>query len=305
MNNHTSSYSKGISLLLHNRPLFFDSIIKRYFKWLPDRMYLSIRYRCNMGHWINWNNPKAFSEKLQWLKLNNYKPEHTVMVDKFAVKEYVAGLIGEEHIIPTLYVWNNPDEINWDLLPMRFVLKTTHGGGGGGIVICKDKSSFNRELAVGKLKESLSNDIYSSLREAPYKAVPRRIIAENYLEDDSGELKDYKFFCFNGNVKFFKIDFGRFIEHHANYYSTDGVLLDYGEVGLEPDPNYSLHIPENLPEMITIAEKIAIGHPFIRVDLYNVKGKIYFGEMTFFPGSGLIPWVPSTADLEIGSFLRL
>lgn len=304
-----ASIKKGIHYLFHDRVHFFDSLVKNYLRWLPDKWYLSLRYRCCMGHWIDWKHPKTFTEKLQWLKLYNRKPEYTKMVDKYAVKDYVSGIIGPEYIIPTIGVWNKPEDIDWDSLPNQFVLKTTHGGGGGGVVICKDKETFNKDEAIVKLNHSLKADIYRGLREWPYKDVPKRIIAEKFMTlGQSGgteSLLDYKFFCFNGNVKLFKVDFGRFVEHHANYYSPEGNLLLFGEEKLEPDFNYPIKLPSNLDEMISIAERISQGEPFLRVDLYNINGKIYFGEITFFPGSGLMPWTHKETDVEIGQYLEI
>ena len=281
-----------------------DSFVVRCLSFLPDKIYLSLRYRCRMGHWINWKNPKTFTEKIQWLKINNRRPEYTRMVDKFAVKEYVAGVIGEEYIIPTLGVWDKPEDIDWDSLPDQFVLKTTHGGGGGGVVICRDKKTFDKGKALEKLTESLNSDIYKSFREWPYKDVPKRIIADKFMTPEknleSAGLMDYKFFCFNGKVRFFKVDFGRFVEHHANYYSPEGELLEFGEQGLEPDPNYHIELPNNLKEMIALAEKLSANEPFLRVDFYNVNGKIYFGELTFYPASGMGKWTTDDADMTVG-----
>ena len=178
-------------------------ILQHFGKWLPDRIYLKIMFRLKMGYKLNLKNPRTFSEKLQWLKLYDRQPLYTQLVDKFAVKEYVAGMIGKDYIIPTLGVWDKPELIDWDSLPDQFVLKTTHGGGSTGVVICKDKSSFDKEKAIENLKESMKQDIYSILKEWPYKNVPRRIIAEKYISPASNhkDLPDYKFFCFDGEVK--------------------------------------------------------------------------------------------------------
>ena len=303
------SIKRAFDYIFHNRAQFMDSCVKNLGFMIPDKQYLSLRYRCIMGSWINWKNPQTFTEKLQWLKLYNRKPEYTKMVDKYAVKEYVAKKIGEEYIIPTLGVWDKPEDIDWDSLPNQFVLKTTHGGGGGGVVICKDKATFDKTTAIAKLKESMASDIYSGLREWPYKNVPKRIIAEKFMAPEkntaSAELLDYKFFCFNGKVRFFKVDFGRFVEHHANYYSPEGELLEFGEQGLEPDPNYPIELPNNLKEMISLAEKLSANEPFLRVDLFNVNGRIFFGELTFYPASGMLPWTTEEADMKIGKYLKL
>lgn len=290
-------------------PKCLDSFVVHCLSFLPDKLYLSLRYRCRMGHWINWKDPKIFTEKIQWLKINNRRPEYTRMVDKFAVKEYVAGVIGEEYIIPTLGVWDKPEDIDWESLPNQFVLKTTHGGGGGGVVICKDKKTFDKEKAIEKLTESLNSDIYKSFREWPYKDVPKRVIAEKFMAPEKNPasvgLLDYKFFCFNGKVRFFKVDFGRFVEHHANYYDTDGKLLPFGEMDYEPDANQRIELPNNLREMISLAERLSINEPFLRVDFYNVSGKIYFGELTFYPASGMGKWTNDDVDFYIGEYLTI
>ena len=152
------SIKRELNHLLHNRAQFCDSIVKNFFGFLPDKLYLSLRYRCQMGHWINWKNPKTFTEKLQWLKIYDYKPEYTQMVDKLAAKDYVAERIGKEYIIPTLAVWNRVEDIDWDSLPDQFVLKTTHGGGGGGVVICSDKTHFDKAKAIKKLEISMKSN---------------------------------------------------------------------------------------------------------------------------------------------------
>lgn len=306
------SINRGINYLLHNRAHFCDSIVKNYLEFLPDKLYLSLRYRCKMGHWIDWKNPKTFTEKLQWLKVYDYKPEYTKMVDKLAAKDYVASRLGEEYIIPTLGVWDRVEDIDWDSLPDQFVLKTTHGGGGGGVVVCSDKTHFDKAKAIKKLRTSMHSNAGKTYRERPYLNVPRKIIAEKFMAErtakvntKNSDLPDYKFFCFNGKVKCFKIDFGRFVDHHANYYSPEGKLLPFGEKGLEPDPNHIEIIPENLDKMIVIAEKLSDGFKFLRVDLYNVKGKIYFGELTFYPAAGMGAFVPEEWDEKLGGMLNL
>lgn len=301
-----SSIIRGLKYLIYKRAYFVDSIVRRFFTFLPDKSYLSLRFRCRMGYWIDWNNPKTFSEKLQWLKVYDREPELTKMVDKLAVKDYVAKRIGSEHIIPTLGVWNVVNEIEWEKLPERFVLKTTHGGGGNGVVICRDKSTFDRQEAVGKLSASMKADLFSAYREWPYKNVVRRIIAEKYMVDESGEeLKDYKFFCFNGVPKYVKVDFDRFIEHHANYYDMDWNLQEFGETDLMPVPGKHFEKPENFEQMKVFASKLSANIPFLRVDLYNINGKIYFGELTFYPASGMGTFSPSEWDLKLGQMIKL
>lgn len=307
-----SKILRARKLLLTDRATFGDSIVKNFLGFLPDKMYLSLRYRCKMGHWINWKNPKTFTEKLQWLKVNDYKPGYTNMVDKLAAKDYVAQKIGEQYIIPTLGVWNRVEDIDWDSLPNQFVLKTTHGGGGCGVVVCKDKGSFEKEKAIEKLRISMQSNAGKSYREKPYLGVPRKIIAEKFMFERKAkekvkisDLQDYKFFCFNGKAQFFKIDWGRFVNHHANYYLPSGELLPFGEIGMEPDPNHAEVMPSNLSEMISIAERLSSGFKFLRVDLYNVEGKIYFGELTFYPASGMGRWTSDEADRMIGDYMKI
>lgn len=272
----------------------------------PDKLYLRLKFRLVMGQKLDLKNPKTFNEKLQWLKLYNRRPEYTMMVDKYAVKQYVADKIGDEYIIPTLGVWDSVESIDWDSLPNQFVLKTTHGGGGCGVVICKDKSTFDIETAKQKLQKSLESDIYLNFREWPYKDVPKRIIAEQYMADESGiELKDYKFFCFNGRVQCFKVDFDRFISHKANYYDREGSLLPFGEKVFPPDFDRVFDKPKNFDSMISLAERLSEDVPFVRVDFYNSNGNIYFGEITFFPAAGMGKFEPEEWDETLGEFLIL
>lgn len=283
------------------------SILNRYFSWLPDETFLRLKYRFIMGFGLNLKNPKKFTEKIQCLKLNDRNPLYTTMVDKNAVKDYVKSIIGEEFIIPTLAVWDSTDDIKLDSLPDKFVLKTTHGGGGGGVVICRDKNSFNLDEAKTKLNSSLQSDIYKYYREWPYKNVPRKIIAEQLLvsNDDNSEIRDYKLFCFNGKVRFLKVDFNRFKGHRANYYNTDWELLSLGEDVCMPDPNVIIERPEKLEEMISLAEIIAKDKKFVRVDFYFVNSKIYFGEITFYPASGMEHFVPDGWDEKLGDMLLI
>ena len=229
-------------------------------------------------------------------------------MDKYAVKDYAANIIGEQYIIPTLGVWEHFDEINFDELPNRFVLKCTHDS--GGVIICKDKDMLDKAAAKCKMENNLEYNYYWPGREWPYKNVKPRIIAERYLPDNAakqrdGEVRDYKFFCFNGKVNCFKIDFDRFTEHKANYYSRDKELLKFGERVCPPDFSKNLEIPSNIDAMIQLAEKLSKKYPFMRVDLYDVEGKIYFGELTFYPASGFGSFIPEEWDFKLGELLKL
>ena len=294
-----------INGLKHPRKILGFLLDKTSQIW-PDRLYLQIKFRLEMGEKLNLKHPKTFNEKLQWLKLYNRRPEYTTMVDKHAVKNYVANKIGKEYIIPTLGVWDRLEEIDWEVLPNQFVLKTTHGGGGGGVSICRDKATFNRQEACQKLQRSLNSDIYLNYREWPYKDVPKRIIAEKYMVDESGvELKDYKFFCFNGRVEYFKVDFDRFNSHKANYYDREANLLPFWEKVCPADHTRVFDKPKNFDKMIELAETLSRNIPFVRIDFYNINGNIYFGEITFFPGAGMNKFEPKEWDYRIGKYLKL
>ena len=305
-----SRISTAIKQLRTDRGEFMASIVSNFLRWLPDAPYLKLLYRFKMGHRLDLKSPKTFTEKIQWLKLYNRKPEYTKMVDKYAVKEYVANLIGEEYIIPTLGVWNKPEDIDWDSLPNQFVLKTTHGGGGGGVIICKDKATFDKTTAIAKLKESMASDIYSGLREWPYKDVPKRIIAEKFMAPEkspdsvlkSSELLDYKFFCFDGEPRFLYISDSP--SHSLAFLNTDWTLTDFGRDDYHP-LNIIPEKPENLEEMLAIARKLSVGIPHVRVDLYNIDKHIYFGELTLYTCSGYIPFNPKEYDGKLGDFLTL
>lgn len=299
-----------IARFLKEPKRYTSKIIYKYFSWLlSDKQYVKAQFLYTFGYPLDLESPKTFCEKLQWLKLYDRNPKYTTMVDKYEVKKYVAEIIGEEYIIPTLAVWDKPQDIDWNTLPNQFVLKTTHGGGGNGVIICKEKELLDKRAIIKQLESSLDKDLYKEFREWPYKDVPKRIIAEKFMAPEKSpapnDLPDYKFFCFDGKVKFFKVDFGRFVEHHANYYSPEGELLEFGEQGLEPDPNYLIELPNNLKEMISMAEKLSANEPFIRVDLFNVNGKIFFGELTFYPASGFGSLTPNIWNLRIGDMILL
>ena len=257
-----------------------------------------------MGYPLNLTNPKTFNEKLQWLKLYDRKPEYTTMVDKYAVKEYVAGIIGEEHIIPTLGVWDKPEDIDWDKLPNQFVLKVTHDS--GGLVICKDKSKLDRDAAITRLRKGLKRDYFYSHREWPYKDVPKRIIAEKYMEDTkTGELRDYKFFCMDGVAKtlFIATDRQKREEPYFDFFDTEFRHLDIQQG--HPNAPVSPARPETFEQMIKMAEAISKGMTEARVDFYEVNGKAYFGEITLFHFSGFVPFNPQSVDAEWGEWITL
>ena len=265
-----------------------------------------MKFRLEMGQKLDLDNPKTFNEKLQWLKLYNRKPEYTSMVDKYAVKEYVANIIGREHIIPTLGVWNSVDEIDWDVLPNQFVLKTTHGGGGGGVAICKDKATFDRAKAMKTLQKSLDNDIYWNYREWPYKDVPKRIIAERFMSNNGKDLEDYKIHCFNGEPKFILVCSNRYGKGAMidDFYSPDWELMDVRRPG-HPKSERASKTPQQLKQMLELSRVLSKNIPFLRVDFYIINNQIYFGELTFFPASGMSKFEPQDWDYKFGEWLVL
>ena len=284
--------------------IYYTLLATKTARFVPDKWYVKLEYRCLMGKRLDLKHPKTFNEKLQWLKIYDRRPEYTTMVDKYAVKQYVADRIGEQYVIPTLGVWDRPEQIEWDSLPDKFVLKCTHNS--GGLVICKDKKKLDKDAAIKKLSDALERDYYLASREWPYKNVPRRIIAEQYLEDATIEdLRDYKFFCFNGKMRVFKIDFDRQTDHKANYFDRNGKLLPYGEKVCPPQKDKQLEIPQNLEEMIKFVEKLSETLPFGRIDFYNVNGKVFFGEITLFPAGGFGAFTDEKFDNELGRYIKL
>lgn len=286
--------------------LLFAIVVKLNFLF-PDELYCRILYRLKIGKRLNLNNPVSFNEKLQWLKLYDRQPEYTKLVDKYEVKKHIEELIGKEYIIPTIGVWDKIEDIDWDVLPKQFVLKTTHGGGGTGVVVCTDKDSFDKEQAIRKLKKSLKIDIYKILREWPYKNIKKRIMAEQYIQDGSGEgLKDYKFYSFRGTPRMMLLITEREIGRSAkcDYYDMDFQHLPLKWAYPNSD-NPICDPPENFEKMKEIASVLSKNIPQVRVDLYNIKGHIYFGELTLYHGSGLRKFDPYDWDLKMGSWITL
>ena len=305
-----SKLTTVINLIKHDRNEFFASILINLNFLFPDKLYLTLLFRFKMGYWINWKNPKTFSEKLQWLKLYDRKSEYTAMVDKYAVKEYVSRIIGEEYIIPTLGVWDRPEDIDWDSLPQKFVLKTTHGGGGSGVVICKDKTTFDKANAIAKLKKSLNKCIYKSLREWPYKNVPKKVIAEVYLENTTHQvndydLKDYKFFCFNGRPEFCQVISGRNRKMCVDFYNLEWEHQPFHEPKDYPFSETKHKKPFCFEQMSRLASILSDDLSFLRVDFYELGDKVYFGELTFFPTSGYGGFNPNEWDRKLGEMIKL
>ena len=287
--------------------LFLTLGHRGFFNWLNDEKYLKIAYKISMGKSLDLVHPKAFCEKIQWLKLYDRQPEYIKMVDKYQVKEYVSRKIGPQYIIPTIDVWKSVDDINFEALPNQFVLKCTHDS--GGIVICKNKKDLDIDNAKKRLRKCMKHNYYWGSREWPYKGVPKRIIAEEYIkefENMSTSLVDYKFFCFGGEPKYCQVTTDRFTSRTSDFFDMDWNHQVFNAIGSHVSPaKKSLEKPAHFDEMIEIARKLSEGLPFVRIDLYNNDGKILFGEITFYPGSGHLYFSPSEYDMILGDMLKL
>lgn len=301
----------------------FKTSVKKAFKFLTDKDYrflvsagrgwlrnvsaeqfLKRMYLIKMGKELNLDHPTTYTEKLQWLKLYDHRPEYTTMVDKYAVKQYVSDRIGEQYVIPMLGVWENANDIDFDTLPDKFVLKTTHDS--GALVICKDKSTLDIKAARKRLNYFLKRRYYDCNREWPYKNVKPRIIAETYMEDSTyKELRDYKFFTFGGEPKVLYIAQGR--------GRGEPTVADFFDMNFDHLPFTIDHDmaqipplkPECFEEMKRLAAILSQGTPQLRVDFYEVDGKVYFGEMTFFHCSGFDGFHPEEWDKTFGDWVTL
>lgn len=275
-------------------------------KILPDSIYLKIYYKKILGKKLNLKNPKTFNEKIQWLKIHDRNPAYITMVDKIMAKKYVASILGEEYIVPTLGIWERFEDINFDELPNQFVLKCNHDS--GGIVVVRDKYKLNIEAAKLKIEKSLRRNYFYSGREWPYKYVKPKIFAEKYLGTDDNSLIDYKFFNFNGSSKFIYISEG--LENHntarISFFDFEGHQLSFKRLDYKPfEGDYKL--PSNFEKMHYLSDKLAdqIGSPFVRTDFYSINNSIYFSEITFSPCSGTLPFDPDKWDEILGKWIKL
>jgi hypothetical protein len=277
--------------------------IKRSLRFLPDRAYIQLYYFAKFRKLCRLRSPSTYNEKLQWLKLNYRPPEHAFLVDKSAVKQYVGDVIGRAHVIPTLAEYDNADEIDFDALPDSFVLKCTHDS--EGVAIVKDKRLSDLPAIREKLRNALRQNFFYIGREYHYRDLQPRIIAEPYLEDAvHGQLLDYKFFCFNGDVRALFVGSDRSSGHvKFDYFDADFTPLDLRQS--YPRSEVTPEKPAHYTEMLSIARTLSQGHPHVRVDLYEVDGQVYFGELTFYHFSGFAPFVPDHWDREWGDWLEL
>lgn len=281
-------------------------LMREHPNWLPDKWYLKLLWKFTYGYELDLKHPKTFSEKLQWLKLYDRKPIYTTMVDKYRAKQWIADKIGEQYVIPTLAVYNSVDEIDLDKLPEKFVLKCNHDS--GSVVICKDKSMFNLEEAKKKLGEGLVKNYYWVYREWPYQRVKHVIIAEPLIATPE-DLKEFKLFCFNGHPKIFQSICDRICEKGPilQHFSIEGERLEIN------DKNYKSRqsqteadvFPSSLETMAHISKQLSKSAFFIRVDFYDVKGKIYVGELTLYESGGFVEFEPKKYNRILGDWIKL
>lgn len=277
--------------------LFLES--RGFFDFLSDENYLKLFYRIRTGKKLNLENPQTFNEKIQWLKLNDRRDIYTTMVDKYKVKKYVANLIGEEHIISTLGIWENINDIDFESLPNKFVLKCTHDS--GGVIVCSDKSKLDIKKVKKKFNKSLRKNYFYHGREWPYKNVKPRIIAEEFIGD---KIIDYKFLCYNGVVK----NMFTCSERETGNLCVDFFDLEWNHLPFQrfyPNSKKEIKKPVNFEKMIEISEVLAKGTKLVRVDFYEKNNKLYFGEITFSPGSGFEKFTPDEWDLKLGEMIEL
>ena len=274
--------------------------------FISDERFVKWKYYLNFRKKLNLNNPKTFNEKLQWLKLYDRHEEYTQMVDKFEAKKYVASIIGDEFIIPTLGVYDSFDEINFDELPNQFVMKCTHNS--GGIIICRDKTLLDIAHARKQITKWLKKNPYWGNREFPYKNVRPRVIIEKYMEQENGEsLRDYKVLCFHGKAKLIELHRFRYTENQTqDFYDVNWNKTSISQGGGFIDKSSILFPrPKNLEKMLKLSELLTKDMIHCRVDWYNIEGILYFGELTFFDGSGLDPFDDEKDDLLLGSWIKI
>ncbi len=272
---------------------------------IEDKLYLKLLYKKIFKKELNLENPQTFNEKLQWLKLYDRNDLYTIMVDKYEAKKYVANLIGKQYIIPTLGIYDNFDNIDFKNLPEQFVLKCTHDS--GSTIVCKDKKKFNVVKARNKINKSLKRNFYYEFREWPYKNVSPKIIIEKYIQNNNQneELNDYKIFCFNGKPYMILVCSNRKgKQKNTDFFDIEWNKMEFTRENFENNKE-NIKKPQNLEEMLEISKKLSRNTIFLRVDLYEICGKVYFGELTFYPSSGFEGFKPELWDKKLGDMIQL
>ena len=292
--------------LVQNPVLLLQVLLDTGFgKMISDPCYLKWMFRLKMDAALDLQSPKTLNEKLQWIKLYDRRPEYTMMADKYLVREYIAKILGEEHLIPLLGVWDSPEEIDFDALPEQFVLKCNHNSGLG-MCICKDKSRLDINKVKKDLHKGLQQDYYLAGREWPYKDIPRKIVCEQFMTNGGNELEDYKIHNFNGEPKFILVCADRFSQTGLteDFYTPQWERMDLKRPKI-PNATKPIPQPEQLEQMLEFSRILAKDIPFVRTDFYVIDGKVYFGEITFFPASGMSPFAPASWDQTFGDWLTL
>lgn len=280
-------------------------ILIRLSPLMSDKLYIRLKYRLFMERKCNLKHPVLFQEKLQWLKINDRREIYHTMVDKVDAKKFISERIGNEYVIPTIGIWNTIDEIDFNILPNEFILKNTYDS--GSYFICTDKTYLDKGEVKKRLMISKGKDYYLYSREWPYKGLEHRIIAEPLLHDDrSPYLRDYKFFTFNGEPKFFYVTSNRGAETglKEDFFDIHGNLLDLNQKGYYNNPQTPT-LPVNLEKMVIFAKILAKDTYHLRVDFYEINDRLYVGEMTFFDGGGFCPFVPEKYNTIFGDWIKL
>ncbi len=285
--------------------LFLIKLARKNILKLSDKKFLDLCFDYYLGKKINWDNPQTYNEKLQWLKIYDRQDRYTKMVDKYEAKNYVKNIIGQEYIIPTIGIYDKFEDINFDKLPQQFVMKCTHDS--GGLVICKDKNKLNLKETKKKINKCLKVNYFNCWKEWPYKNVKPRIIIEKYMSNsDSEGINDYKFFCFNGKVKLLFIATDRVRENEETKFDFYDENFNHLPIkNGHPNAIIPPSKPINFEKMKKLAEILSTDIPHLRVDFYEINGKIYFGELTFSHWAGMVPFEPEEYDLILGNWIDI
>jgi hypothetical protein len=296
----------SLSYYIQHPSSLYDELLNQLGTFIKNNeTFIKLKWKMRMDYPLNLDEPKSFSEKIQWLKLNYREPSLSMMVDKIEAKKYVSSIVGEEYIIPTIGVWDTPDEIDFDKLPDKFVLKCNHNSGLG-MFICKDRKKVDKDLVRKGLAKGLRQNYYIESREWPYKNVKPRILAEEFIGHSGENLRDYKFFCFGGEPLYCQVISGRGESKTTiDFYDMNWKHQPFHEPQKYPFSEKEVACPGQFLIMQNIAKKLSSGHPFMRVDLYEVDGKVFFGEMTFSPTSGMGGFKPQEWDYKMGELIHL
>lgn len=303
MSNVFHKIQTAFSLVKTPKKLLLPAGQNGLLNFIPDETYLSAVFKAETGYPLDLEHPKTYNEKLQWLKLYDRKPEYIVYADKYKVREYIRGTIGEKYLIPLIGMYKNTKDIPWSRLPARFVLKCNHASGTN--IICKDKSKLNIPRTEKILNKWLKKNAYWGAREWCYKDIEPCIVCEEFIETQDGNTPDdYKFMCFNGIPRLIQVHHDRYGNHTLDYYTPE-----WERAGLKRiDANTSaknIPKPENLEEMLSVASILSKDMYYARIDLYNVDGKVYFGEITMYPTGGFSTFEDYNDDLLLGSYMKL